>query len=153
MYAVGFRGEVMKVGAGRQIGQTTGKRASSVRSAGSGFVVGAAEGGRGVAGLNAASSLAAVDSLLALQEAGGLEDATSSPRRAMARGEQMLDILDDIKLSLLAGQVPEMKLTRLLKVVEEQQAQVRDPALGDILDHIELRARVELAKFGTFAKG
>lgn len=143
----------MKVGAGRQIGQTTGKRAGSARSAGSGFVVGGGEGARGIAGLNAASSLAAVDSLLALQEAGGLEDATSSPRRAMARGEQMLDILDDIKLSLLAGQVPETKLTRLLKVVEAQQAQVRDPALGDILDHIELRARVELAKFGTYAKG
>jgi hypothetical protein len=108
--------------------------------------------GRGIAGLNAASSLAAVDSLLALQEAGGLEDATSSPRRAMARGEQMLDILDDIKLSLLSGQLPEKKLNRLLHAVEDQQGRVRDPELADILDHIELRARVELAKFGNFPK-
>lgn len=140
----------MKIGAGRQIGQTSGKRASSARGTGSGFAVDATEGGRGLAGLSAASSLAAVDSLLALQETGGLEDSTSSPRRAMARGEQMLDILDDIKLSILSGQVPEAKLTRLLHVVEGHQSQVRDPALADILDHIELRARVELAKFGTF---
>jgi hypothetical protein len=150
--AVGVRGKTMKVGAGRQIGQTTSKRAGSARSAGSGFVIDAAESGRGVTGLSAASSLAAVDSLLALQEAGGLEDATSSPRRAMARGEQMLDILDDIKLSILGGQIPEVKLNRLLHVVEGQQAQVRDPELADILGHIELRARVELAKFGNFPK-
>lgn len=142
----------MKIGAGRQIGSTTGKRAVSARSAGSGFAVNGAEEGRGLAGLSAASSLTAVDSLLALQETGGLEDATSSPRRAMARGEQMLDILDDIKLAILSGQVPEAKLTRLLHVVEGQQAQVRDPELADILDHIELRARVELAKFGSFPR-
>jgi hypothetical protein len=110
------------------------------------------EEGRGVAGLNATSSLAAVDALLALQETAGAEDSTSAPRRAMARGEQMLDILDDIKLSILSGQLPRTKLSRLLNVVEGQQAQVRDPALADILDHIELRARVELAKFGSYPK-
>jgi len=142
----------MKIGASRQIGSTNAKRGVSARGAGSGFAVSDAEEGRGLAGLGAASSLTAVDSLLALQETGGLEDATSSPRRAMARGEQMLDILDDIKLSILSGQVPEVKLTRLLHVVEGQQSQVRDPALADILDHIELRARVELAKFGNFPK-
>lgn len=142
----------MKVGASRQIGSTSGKRAASSRSMGSGFAVDQADGGRGVAGLGAASSLAAVDSLLALQETGGLEDATSSPRRAVARGEQMLDILDDIKLSILGGQIPKGMLTRLLSVVESQQAQVHDPRLADILDHIELRARVELAKFGTYSE-
>ena len=142
----------MKIGASRQIGSTTAKRGASARSAGSGFALNGAEEGRGLAGLGAASSLTAVDSLLALQETGGLEDATSSPRRAVARGEQMLDILDDIKLSILSGQVPEAKLTRLLHVVEGQQAQVRDPELADILGHIELRARVELAKFGNFPK-
>jgi hypothetical protein len=142
----------MKVGAGRQIGQTTGKRAASARGVGSGFAIGGAEEGRGVAGLSGTSSLAAVDALLALQETGGVEDAFSAPRKAMARGEQMLDILDDIKLSILSGQLPKAKLDRLLTVVEGQQSQVRDPALADILDHIELRARVELAKFGTYSK-
>lgn len=137
----------MKVGASRQIGSTSSKRAVSSRGMGSGFSVDQADEGRGVAGLGAASSLAAVNSLLALQEAGGLEDASSSPRRAVARGEQMLDILDDIKLSILSGQVPRSKLTRLLGVVESQQAEVNDPQLADVLNHIELRARVELAKF------
>ncbi len=140
----------MKIGGSRQIGQTSGKRAASAGGAGSGFALGSTQEGRGVAGLSATASLAAVDSLLALQEAGG--DVPNAPRRAIARGEHMLDILDDIKLALLTGQVPQAKLSRLLSVVEGQQAQVNDPELAHILDHIELRARVELAKFGSFSK-
>ena len=64
----------------------------------------------------------------------------------------MLDILDDIKLALLAGQLPKSKLSRLLSVVERQQGIFSDPRLKDVLDQIELRARVELAKFGTYTK-
>jgi hypothetical protein len=140
----------MKIGGTRQIGQTSGKRATSARGLGSGFAPEGVEEGRGAAGLGATASLAAVDSLLALQGTGGLGDAMTSPRRAVARGEQMLDILDDIKLALLTGQVPQAKLARLLRVVEGQQARVLDPELADVLGHIELRARVELAKFGSF---
>ncbi len=140
----------MKIGGSRQIGQTSGKRAGSAGGPGSGFALESTQEGRGVAGLSATASLAAVDSLLALQEAGG--DVPNAPRRAIARGEHMLDILDDIKLALLTGQVPRAKLSRLLSVVEGQQGQVNDPELAHILDHIELRARVELAKFGSFSK-
>jgi hypothetical protein len=143
----------MKIGGSRQIAQTSGKRAASARGLGSGFAPEGVEEGRGLAGLVGLASLTGVDALLSLQEAGALGDATTAPRRAMARGEQMLDILDDIKLALLSGQIPQAKLNRLLSVVEGQQAQVRDPELADILGHIELRARVELAKFGSFPKG
>jgi hypothetical protein len=143
----------MKIGGSRQIAQTSGKRAGSARGLGSGFAPEGVEEGRGLAGLGGLASLTGVDALLSLQEAGALGDATTAPRRAMARGEQMLDILDDIKLALLSGQIPQAKLNRLLSVVEGQQAQVRDPQLADILGHIELRARVELAKFGSFPKG
>lgn len=143
----------MKIGGTRQIGQTTGKRAGSARSLGSGFAPDGVEEGRGLAGLGGLASLTGVDALLSLQETGGVGDATTAPRRAVARGEQMLDILDDIKMALLSGQIPQAKLNRLLSVVEGQQAQVRDPQLADILGHIELRARVELAKFGSFPKG
>lgn len=142
----------MKIGGSRQIGQTSGKRVGSARGLGSGFAPDGAEEGRGLAGLGATASLAAVDALLALQETGALGDATTAPRRAVARGEQMLDILDDIKLALLSGQIPQAKLNRLLGVIEGRQATVRDPELADILGHIELRARVELAKFGSFPK-
>jgi hypothetical protein len=141
----------MKIGNTRQLGQTTGKRSASVRT-GSGFAPEGAEEGRGVARLSGPASLTAVDALLALQEAGGVDDALNSPRRAIARGEQMLDMLDDIKVALLSGQVPQAKLERLVRAVEAQQGKVKDPELANILDHIELRARVELAKFGSYPK-
>jgi hypothetical protein len=141
----------MKIGNTRQLGQTAGKRPASMR-AGSGFALDGTEAGRGAAALSGPASLTAVDALLALQEAGGADDALHSPRRAIARGEQMLDILDDIKVALLGGQVPQAKLQRLLRAVESEQAGVRDPELADILGHIELRARVELAKFGTYTE-
>jgi len=64
----------------------------------------------------------------------------------------MLDILDEIKLSLLMGQLPKAKLSRLLSVVERQNGTFNDPRLGEVLAEIELRARVELAKFGTYTK-
>lgn len=142
----------MKIGGTRQIGQTAGKRSASARGLGSGFMTEETDEGRGVAGLGAASSLGAVDALLALQGAGAAGDALTSPRRAIARGEQLLDMLDDIKVALLAGQVPQSKLSRLLRAVEGQRGHVLDPELENILDHIELRARVELAKFGAFPR-
>ncbi len=139
----------MKIGNTRQLGSTAGKRPAA-SSGGSGFSVGGVEEGRGAAALSGPASLTAVDALLALQEAGGADDALGAPRRAIARGEHLLDILDDIKVALLAGRLPRSKLQRLLRAVEDGRVDVRDPGLADILGHIELRARVELAKFGTY---
>jgi hypothetical protein len=143
----------MKIGGTRQSGQTTARKSVSARSAGQGFSPEGMDESRGVAGLGATPALAAVDALLALQEAAPMGDAIAAPRRrAIKRGEDMLDILDDIKLALLMGRVPQAKLTRLLGIVEGRQGFVSDPRLADILGQIELRARVELAKFGSFPK-
>lgn len=141
----------MKIGESRASSQAGSSRATQVRSGGGGFAPAGAPAARGAAGLAGPASLAGVDALLALQESG---DALHAPRRrAIRRGEEMLDILDDIKLSLLAGQLPKSRLSRLLSVVERQQGAFSDPRLKDVLDQIELRARVELAKFGTYTKG
>ncbi len=141
----------MKIGTTRATSQAGGARATSARSGGSGFAPAGATAMRGAAGLSGPASLTAVDALLALQET---DDALHAPRRkAVARGEEMLDILDDIKLALLLGRVPKAKLSRLLSVVERQLGSVGDPMLREVLDQIELRARVELAKFGTYTKG
>lgn len=145
----------MKIGNTRAASQGGAARGTSVRSMGSGFAPAGMGATRGAAGLSSGpASLGAVDALLALQETGAADDALHAPRRkAVARAEEMLDILDDIKLALLMGQVPKSKLSRLLSVVEGQRGGVADPMLRDILDQIELRARVELAKFGTYTKG
>jgi hypothetical protein len=88
-----------------------------------------------------------LDALLALQS---IDDPLLKKKKAVRRGTALLDALDAIKADLLAGQVPEGRLNQLLALVSA--ARERDvPELDGLLDDIELRARVELAKFGRYA--
>jgi hypothetical protein len=90
------------------------------------------------------SSVTAVDALLAVQE---VPNEREGQKRALKRGNDMLDLLDDIRIGLLTGLVPKARLVQLLHVVEERKDKFVDPRLSLILDEIELRARVELVKF------
>jgi hypothetical protein len=101
-----------------------------------------AEDARGVDGL---SSLAGVNTLLALQSMG---DATEreARRRLVRRGEDILDQLEDVRHGLLVGGLSQSKLEALAQTVRSQREECADPGLGAILDEIELRAEVELAK-------
>jgi len=86
-----------------------------------------------------------MNTVLALQEA---PDATRgrAKRRAQERGNMMLDHLDEIRLGLLMGTIPMAKLEQLAQLVRAKREQIDDPKLLAILDDIELRAAVELAK-------
>ena len=89
---------------------------------------------------------AGIDGLLALQS---VEDPLFARRKAVRRGNALLDALEAIKADLLLGQVSEGRLNQLMALMG--QARQRGLAEVDpILDDIELRARVELAKFGRF---
>lgn len=90
-------------------------------------------------------ALGRVDALLALQE---VSSETEGDTRGRRRAEDLLDRLDELRLALLAGRLPPAVIERLAALVAAQRAQVRDPRLGRILDEIELRAAVELAKLG-----
>jgi hypothetical protein len=86
-----------------------------------------------------------VSSVLALQ---GTPDSTErrARQRALERGETMLDKLEEIRLGLLLGTIPQSRLEQLAHLVRAQRELVNDPKLTAILDEIELRAAVELAK-------
>ncbi len=88
-------------------------------------------------------ALGPVDALLALQEVAG-----NPNRRAVARqrGEDLLDRLDELRLALLDGRLPRATIERLVAVVGAQRVKTDDPKLAEVLDEIELRAAVELAK-------
>ena len=58
----------------------------------------------------------------------------------------MLDELEQIRLGLLLGQIPRARLEQLAQMVRARREQLDDPKLIAILDDIELRAAVELAK-------
>ena len=89
--------------------------------------------------------LAGLDTLVTLQE---VHDDKAAKKRAIKRASEMLDGLEAIRLDLLTGDIPTDRLSALLRLVRAQRDQVDDPRLSHLLDEIELRARVELAKLG-----
>ena len=87
-----------------------------------------------------------VSALMALQ---GVEDATERRRRAIRRGGGLLDRLDELKLALLNGQDGAPALERLARSLREERPDDGDPGLKGVLDQIDLRAAVEMAKAET----
>jgi len=84
--------------------------------------------------------------VLALQEAPDATTRSRARQRAKERGTLMLDHLEEIRMGLLMGTIPLAKLEQLASLVRAKREQIDDPRLLEILDEIELRAAVELAK-------
>jgi hypothetical protein len=57
-----------------------------------------------------------------------------------------LDVLDEVKISLLEGEVPASALGNLVKAVQQTRDSTDDPGLESVLNEIETRAAVEIAK-------
>jgi len=99
-------------------------------------------------------SRATLDALIALQAAPNALQAAPNAlerrRRAVSRAGRLLDVLDDVKLSLLDGGDAGGALQRLRAAVREQREGTDDPRLEGVLDEIETRAAVELAKRQMF---
>lgn len=93
------------------------------------------------------ASISSLDALLSLQEA---ESGTSegAHKKARKRASDILDQLDKIKVGLLTGEVPRDTLQQLAQTIASHRDHVTDPKLAEILDEIDLRAQVELAKLG-----
>jgi hypothetical protein len=94
-------------------------------------------------GLTGTGPLAAVDTILALQ---GLADSPGERRSGVQHGEGLLALLDEVRDGLLAGGIPRPTLNRLALAISKRRESFADPALQSVLDEIDLRARVELAK-------
>lgn len=95
------------------------------------------------AALTGSGPIAAVDAILALQ---GIEDTADSRTRGVSHGEELLKLLDEVRDGLLCGGIPKAILNRLALAVSRRNENFADARLQDILDEIDLRARVELAK-------
>ena len=96
------------------------------------------------------SGTGAVSGVLGVQE---VDDALAHASRGKMRAQDLLDRLDDLRMELLTGAISREKLTQLARMVSARRAQVTDPRLAEILDEIDLRAQVELAKYSTNVAG
>jgi hypothetical protein len=136
----------MKVNGANGIGPAGGPGRARPAGDGQGFSIptsGAASGPAQMARVGSLSGVASLDALLALQDVGG---PTERKRRAVRRAGRILDVLDEVKLGLLSGEVTTNDLTRLQMAVRDQREATEDPGLENILNEIETRAAVELAK-------
>jgi hypothetical protein len=145
----GIEARSMKVTGPGGIGSSSGARSArgpGGDGAGEGFriITPEAAGGAGPASsVSATRSVMGVEALLALQDVGG---PLERKRKAVRRASRILDVLDDIKIGLLEGELSGAELHRLSRAIHDERAHTEDPALEAVLDDIELRAAVEMAK-------
>ena len=134
----------MKVTGTGGVGQAGGPRAA--RGGGEGFRLPSMEetsGPQQTSGVSTTAAVMGVDALLTLQDIGG---PLERRRRAVGRAGRLLDILDHVKLALLDGELSTADLQGLQRALREQREATDDPRLEGLLDEIETRAAVELAK-------
>jgi hypothetical protein len=104
------------------------------------------ESGTSPASVNATRMAGGIDALLALQ---GVDDPTERRRRSVARGRHALDVLEELKLAVLAGTLDATALNRLSAAAVDLKEPSGDRNLDGVLAEIELRVEVELAKMGS----
>ena len=91
------------------------------------------------------SGVAAISSILSAQEV--VDEGDSAARRQLARrGDDILDRLEEIRRDILSGVVSRQRLENLAQSLRQRRTEVKDPRLIEIIDEIELRAAVEIAK-------
>jgi hypothetical protein len=84
-----------------------------------------------------------MDALLALQE---IPDYEIARRQAVQEGKSALETLEKLRLDLLHGNVSTSLLSKLSDISNLKKQFANDSALDAIIQDIELRAAVELAK-------
>lgn len=95
--------------------------------------------------VSGAGGVASMDALLALQE---VADEPLDRRQAKRRGEELLAQLDELRHAMLIGAMPLSQLERLAQSLNARRGEIADPRLAEVVQEVELRAAVELAKLG-----
>lgn len=88
----------------------------------------------------------AIDALGTLIAMQSIPEGSARRSKAAKRGADILTLLDELRDGLLAGHLSVTLARRLSHVVNAETDSFDDPRLRAILDDIDLRAKVELAK-------
>ena len=95
--------------------------------------------------VESSSGVTAMDSLLLIQQVDNSAE-REARKRLVRRGEELLDGLEELRHGLLMGEIPKDRMMTLAQTVRMRRENCGDPRLGALLDEIELRVEVELAK-------
>jgi len=126
----------------------TSKSTKTNKSDGAGFgdfMNAGVESAKEGAAASSTQSIAKVDALLAVQAA---EDSTQRQKKTklQKRAEDLLEELEKIRMAMLNGSLTIGHMIDIADVVAEHREKVDDPHLTSIMDEIDLRAQVEIAK-------
>jgi hypothetical protein len=90
--------------------------------------------------------ITSVGSIIAAQEVN--EDGGRKSRQIVKKyGQDILDRLDEVQRDLLIGVIPKDRLTNLAQILRSKKNKINDPLLQSLINDIELRAQIELAKY------
>ena len=89
--------------------------------------------------------MSAADAIFAAQMIGA-EEEKQLRKKQIKRGETLLEKLEEIRDGLLRGYMSKERLIEISRFVNERKLEAQDSRLNDIIDEIELRVQVELAK-------
>ncbi len=137
---------IMKVEGPNSTRQTSStSRKGKISDGAGGFGDFLSEGPQETGGSGATHSIAHIDTLLAVQEA---ENPTerAARKRMKQRADDILSELDKMRLALLTGRLTVGHVIDIADVVAQHREKVMDPRMTAILDEIDLRAQIELAK-------
>lgn len=89
-----------------------------------------------------------IDAILAVQQ---VNDEELSRKKAISYGHDLLDGLERLRNQLLMGEVSFTQLKNIEKLMQNyRKDSFTDPALTSIIDEIETRVAVEIAKFEKY---
>ena len=122
------------------------KRSNSADGAAFADALSRAEGTLATDAMDATVATAPIASnlgLLGLQE---VSDEETQRRKMVKRGRFTLDALSGLRDALLMGSLPMSTLRTLEKAIAAERSVTADPMLESIMNEIEVRAAVEIAK-------
>ncbi len=90
-------------------------------------------------------SIARVDALLSVQAAESPTE-RAAKKRMVERGEDILKELDKLRHAILTGGLTIGQVIDIADVVASHRERITDPRLTAILDEVDLRAQIEMAK-------
>ena len=91
------------------------------------------------------SAVATADAIFAAQTVDG-EEEKQIRKKLIKKGNSLIDCLEEIRDGLLLGEFSTERLIEISRMVKQKDVPSEDEKLQEILQEIELRVEVELAK-------